>query len=202
MPSEDAREIAAQVRSDVEGRLGKYFAPVDDEPTGFQAVETFGDDGIVEGSTDNGGTFTFVRWRWRGRHLEPVPDRLGGMDLVAPTGNAVEVEGLTAVEARRDGQFVARWFVDWLGVYAQLGVIIAGRPIRMANVEVRGLEDLPDDAAARATRTSRRPSARAPARAKTAKTAKAAKKATGAKKAAKKAKTAKTAKKGTKRGRS
>jgi hypothetical protein len=138
VPTDDARDVAGQVRNDVTARLGRYFvADEDDKVSGFEAVESFGNDGIVAATSDEGNPFTFVRWRWRGRHEGEIPSRLGGADVAAPTGNPVVVDGLTVVEDRRDGDFRARWFVDWLSVYAQIGVVVPGRPIRMENVEVR-----------------------------------------------------------------
>jgi hypothetical protein len=62
---------------------------------------------------------------------------VGDTTLVAPTGNPVLVEGLTAIESVGGEEFRARWFVDWLSVYAQLGVVAPGRPVKMQNVEVR-----------------------------------------------------------------
>jgi hypothetical protein len=138
MPSDAAREVARQVREDVARRLGPFFVEDEDDdvPSGFTTTSTFGDDGVVEGASETGSAFTFVRWQWRGRHEGSIPTQ-DGPDLVGPTGNPVLVEGLTVVEARDDGEFRARWFVDWLSVYAQLGLVMAGRPTRMENIEVR-----------------------------------------------------------------
>ena len=137
MPSEEAQEVARQVQDDVTARLGPFFVADGREFVGYEAVETFGDGGIVAGESDEKHRFTFVRWRWHGRHLGEIPSRFGAAVVAAPTGNPVVVDGLTVVENREDRDFRARWFVDWLSVYAQLGVVVAGRPTRMAKVEVR-----------------------------------------------------------------
>jgi hypothetical protein len=138
MPTDEAREIAGQVEADVSGRLGHYFVPDADAGfVGFEAVESFGDEGIVSGSSDSGSSFTFVRWQYGGRHLGAIPSRFGGDDVAQPTGNPVIVDGLTVIEHRGDGEVRARWFVDWLSVYTQIGVVTPGRPTRMENIEVR-----------------------------------------------------------------
>jgi len=143
MPSDVALEAARQVEEEVIARLGRYFArdDVGDVSAGYSTAEDFGDNGIVEGSADGGNGFTFVRWRWAGRHEEPIPARAGGPDLVEPTGNPVVVEGITAVEMDAQGEWRVHWFVDWLSVYAQLGVVAQGRPTKMANVDLRSSLD-------------------------------------------------------------
>jgi hypothetical protein len=121
-------------------RLGRYFADVGDVgevPAGYSAAEDFGDGGIVGGISDQGHEFTFVRWRWAGRHGAAIPSRVGGPDLVEATGNPVVVEGITAVEQNAEGEFRAHWFVDWLSVYAQLGVVAQGRPTSLEHIELR-----------------------------------------------------------------
>src|SRR5215213_10351919 len=101
MPS-DPLEIARQVDGDVRDRLGQYFEPDGGQPSSIR-IETFGDDGVVSGaSSDETRRFTFVRWRWQGRHVRDIPARIGDADMVQATGNPVEVEGLTVVEERPD----------------------------------------------------------------------------------------------------
>ena len=139
MPTDEAREVARQVESEVEERLQRYFSAssVGNEAAGYSTVGSFGDEGIVGGASDSGNAFTFVRWRWVGRHDGAIPSRIGDAEMVAPTGNPVVVEGLTAVEVTGEGDFRARWFVDWLSVYAQLGVVVQGRPAKMEHIDLR-----------------------------------------------------------------
>ena len=139
MPSDGAREAARQVEEQVIARLGRYFTPstVGDVKEGYSTAEDFGDNGIVEGGSNSGNGFTFVRWRWAGRHEAPLPARTAGPDLVQETGNPVIVEGVTAVEVDPQGEWRAHWFVDWLSVYAQLGVVAQGRPTHLEYIDLR-----------------------------------------------------------------
>jgi hypothetical protein len=130
------------VEVDVGDRLGRYFTASDvgDVPAGFSRSDDFGEGGIVEGGSDATSAFTFVRWRWAGYHSGAIPSRAGS-DVVAATGNDVVVEGLTVVEDDRGDRYRARWFVDWLSVYAQLGVVTLGRPTKVAHIELRSSLD-------------------------------------------------------------
>jgi hypothetical protein len=137
-----------EVKEDVTRLLGKYIEPLDEaDGDGFHLETRFGDRGVVTGSSAT-GEFTFVRWRWRGRHTGTVP-RFDGeapeagrrpFVMARGTGNRVTVEGLTVLEDREDGIYPRR-FVDWLSVYSQMGIISVGRPIGRASTELR---DPPD----------------------------------------------------------
>jgi hypothetical protein len=135
-----------EVEEDVGRLLGSYLEPIGD---GFEVEGGFGDEGVVTGSSSR-GRFTFVRWRWRGRHTGAV-SRFDGeapdesrhyFSMAKGTGNEVTVEGLTVLEERdgEDGTF-ARRFVDWLSVYSQMGIISPGRPVGRSSTELR---DPPD----------------------------------------------------------
>ena len=168
----DQPSIVDQIKADVVETLGWYFPPLkphfdnaDREPDeylagkpnerpvefdfeesdeslgGYQRIETFGENGVLEATTSDGRTFTIVRWELRGRHYRPVPSPSGDTTVVGATGNPVRVDGLTIVE-RLNGEFRARRYVDWLSVYAQLGVVFAGRPVGMAQAEVLDPSDL------------------------------------------------------------
>jgi hypothetical protein len=136
---QEEHDIVGQVEGDVTERLGRYYAivrPDGEDPDGFRLIDTFGDGGVVTG-TSSTSEFTFVRWQWRGHHEAPIPSLIGEGEMVRATGNRVIADGLTVVEARRtDGLFFARWYVDWLAVYAQLGIVAPGRPVGMARTQV------------------------------------------------------------------
>lgn len=145
----------ADVAADVERQFGRYFTPVEGHKP-FEVDAGFGDQGVVTGATPQ-GTFTFVRWRWQGRHTGTVgrfdgerpdddPDRPFRYVMARGTGNQVTVEGLTVLEERADGVY-ARRFIDWLSVYSQMGIITPGRPIARTSTKLSdppAREDLPE----------------------------------------------------------
>jgi hypothetical protein len=144
----DTPQRIDEVKGDVERLLGGYItADPEVESEGFQLEEGFGDGGYVTGAAET-GQFTFVRWRWRGRHTGRVSrfdgEKPGGRTrpflMARGTGNAVTVEGLTILEQRDDGIY-ARRLVDWLSVYSQMGLISPSRPIGRTSTE---LQDPPD----------------------------------------------------------
>ena len=152
--SDTIDDVVSAGAEDVRIQLGAYFQS--DDPDAFTTIGTFGDGGAVQGTASADRVFTFVRWKWVGRHLESIPSRIDPYDdeedrkLVArPTGNLVEVQGLTVIEERSGGEKYARWFVDWLSVYAQLGIVSPGRPVGLAQTEIRdfteGRDPLPTD---------------------------------------------------------
>jgi hypothetical protein len=131
-------DVVTLIADDVTDRLGRIFLPDEGDEEPFRTVSTFGDGGVVTGTASGGRDFIFVRWEWHGRH-NPTTEtndllKTRGVNM-APTGNPVVVQGLTAIEEGPEGS-VARWFVDWLSVYAQLGVVIAGRPVGMVRTEM------------------------------------------------------------------
>jgi len=151
----DVDQRVTEVAADVDRQFARYFTRVDGlEP--FQLDAGFGAGGVVTGATPE-GRFTFVRWRWQGRHTGAVgrfdgekpdedPDRPFRYVMARGTGNQVTVEGLTVLEERADGVY-ARRFVDWLSVYSQMGIITPGRPIARTSTEVSdppAREDLPE----------------------------------------------------------
>jgi hypothetical protein len=131
----DPQDIARFVEDDVKATLEPYFPPAPGRPIAFEAVEDFGDDGTLQA---RGGDkdYHLVRWRYRGLH---VPTRKAreekGRRAASPTGNSVIVEGLTIVELGPDGGARIHRFVDWLHVYAQLGMVFEGRPIGRTTTE-------------------------------------------------------------------
>ena len=162
----DTPQRLDEVERDVERLLGGYItADPAVEGEGFHLEGGFGDGGYVTGTAET-GQFTFVRWRWRGRHTGRVnrfdgerPDDTRPFLMARGTGNAVTVEGLTILEQRDDGIY-ARRFVDWLSVYSQMGLISPSRPIGRASTELRDppkRDDLPEPVDPRTEQEARTP---------------------------------------------
>jgi hypothetical protein len=90
--------------------------------------------------------FSAVRWRFDGTHVRPLDGF--GHTKIPPTRNAVSVSGLTLVENKVPGQevdddlvkllhsgtVVFHRFVDWLAVFAQIGVLHLGRPMSLEKI--------------------------------------------------------------------
>jgi hypothetical protein len=93
--------------------------------------------------------FFAVRWRFDGAHVRPIDGF--GHTQIPPTQNAVSASGLTLVENMapdqavdedldkllRSGTVVFHRFIDWLAVFAQIGVLHLGRPMSMTEISFR-----------------------------------------------------------------
>ena len=124
------------VRRDTVGRLGEFL-------TGrFTSDETIGD-AHWRGEKSE---FFAVRWAFNGTHTGRIPGF--GHTFIEATGNTVSVPGLTLIENTvpgqpvpddletllRDGTLVFQRFIDWLGVFAQIGVLHLGRPMSISDI--------------------------------------------------------------------
>lgn len=90
--------------------------------------------------------FFVIRWRFEGRHARAIAGF--GHTSIRPTFNTVTVSGLTLVENTVPGQnvpddidellksntLVFQRFVDWLAVFAQIGVLHLGRPMSIGDI--------------------------------------------------------------------
>jgi hypothetical protein len=90
--------------------------------------------------------FFAIRWRFEGRHTGMIPGF--GHIVIEATGNMVSVSGLTLVENTvpdqtvpddletllRTGTVVFQRFIDWLAVFAQIGVLHLGRPMSISDI--------------------------------------------------------------------
>jgi hypothetical protein len=137
------------VEQDVTASLALYFPPdpqrQSDVPTAYTRLPVFDDvaNDVTEGITrSDSPEYHLVRWQYRGHHdpevsvrdRDPsVPDANRARRGSFPTGNPVTVDGLTIVEHGSDGTLRMRRFVDWLNVYAQLGMAFEGRPIGLGS---------------------------------------------------------------------
>jgi len=104
------------------------------------------------------GEFFAVRWRFTGRHTGDINGF--GHTKIRATNNQVSVSGLTLVENTKPGQVVGdldevlksgtlvfHRFIDWLAVFAQIGVLHLGRPMPIDDIRFippeRSLSRLP-----------------------------------------------------------
>ena len=116
----DANEALQRVQEDVEKGIGSWLVEADElENSGFRVLEPFNAEDVPIRSAATGTVV--VPWAWVGRHDEDVMGYL-------PTGQRVEVRGVTLVRDTPDGLGFTR-FVDWISALAQIGVTIASRPI-------------------------------------------------------------------------
>jgi hypothetical protein len=131
-------EVAhAAVRLDVAGVLGAFLDG-----------ELRPDQSIGEATWRSGNSeFFAVRWRFDGRHTGRIPGF--GHTFIEATGNSVSVPGFTLVENTVPGQPVPgdlddllrsgtvrfQRFIDWLAVFAQIGVLHLGRPMSITDID-------------------------------------------------------------------
>jgi hypothetical protein len=121
-------EVEALVREDL-GTLLEAFVP---EPGRDGGGVTF--DGVEGGSPDGApllsctfpdGTEHYgLRWTFVGTYGDPRTSNGG----IGPTGNSVMISGFTIIEIFEDKTTTAMRYVDWLGAYAQLGLVEMRRP--------------------------------------------------------------------------
>jgi hypothetical protein len=125
----------AAVQLDTEGVLGEFLDGK------ISADRTIGDSTWRNDKSE----FFAVRWRFSGRHVRPIPGF--GHTVIPPTNNEVTVSGLTLVENTVPGQVVDdidkvlrsntvvfHRFIDWLAVFAQIGVLHLGRPMPIDDI--------------------------------------------------------------------
>ncbi|HZX55714.1 MAG TPA: hypothetical protein VFE86_13590 [Ilumatobacteraceae bacterium] len=136
------------VRMDVHGVLGAFLEG-EYEPDRSIGQSTWRSDS---------SEFFAIRWRFEGRHTRHINGF--GHTQIPPTNNHVSVSGLTLVENTKHGQAVSdldevlnagtvkfHRFIDWLAVFAQIGVLHLGRPMAMDDIRFippeRALSRLP-----------------------------------------------------------
>jgi hypothetical protein len=136
------------VRKDIAGVLGQFL-------TGeYKPDQSIGESNWRNDSSE----FFAIRWRFTGRHTGDINGF--GHTKIAPTQNEVSVSGLTLVENSKPGQVVSdldevlksetivfHRFIDWLAVFAQIGVLHLGRPMPIDDIRFippeRSLSRLP-----------------------------------------------------------
>jgi len=135
-PTFDLSTARHAVALDADGVLGAFL-------TGeFKPDDSLGE---AQWRTDQGEFFA-VRWTFVGRHTGRIPGF--GHTFIEPTDNLVSVSGLTLVQNTvpgqdapddldkllRGGTIVFQRFIDWLAVFAQLGVLHLGRPMSIGDI--------------------------------------------------------------------
>ena len=129
----DVAHVAVQL--DTEGVLGEFLDGK------ISADRTIGSSTWRSDKSE----FFAVRWRFSGRHVGQIPGF--GHTVIPPTHNQVSVSGLTLVENTVPGQvvddidtvlrsntIVFHRFIDWLAVFAQIGVLHLGRPMSIDDI--------------------------------------------------------------------
>lgn len=101
------------VADDVQAGLGEVFALSDE---GLGLLDSLGDLDEPLGSEHH----DVLPWQWSARHV-------GVLAGIPPTGREVVIRGLTVVEWR-DGEPWFHRFIDWLGLFDQVGAALVTRP--------------------------------------------------------------------------
>ncbi|MEP7111717.1 MAG: hypothetical protein ABI862_00485 [Ilumatobacteraceae bacterium] len=124
------------VQLDTEGVLNRFLDGT------FTVDETLGPSNWRSDKSE----FLAVRWRFEGKHVRPIDGF--GHTQIPPTQNSVSVSGLTLVENMapdqpvdddldkllHSGTIVFHRFIDWLAVFAQIGVLHLGRPMSITEI--------------------------------------------------------------------
>ena len=111
----DTARAVGLVRDDVALGVGRWLPALPGEELEIGVA------GTVDGPS--GTPFTTVQWVHRGRNEGPRDPFIG----LAPTGAEVEVHGVTLVEDRGGDEPLFHRYVDWVGVFDQLGLAVSGR---------------------------------------------------------------------------
>ena len=116
------------VTEDVVGALAGIFEPP--EPDRPASGIVFPDE--IVSQLPYSGDFAAVPWTWVGTHvgrLGPLPPDAsrGDFPVRVPTEQVVAVEGLSLLQRVDPDEVSMHRYVDWLSVYQQLGLLMAGR---------------------------------------------------------------------------
>jgi hypothetical protein len=114
----DVELAAAVARADVRPQLVTWFSElaIERRPNGWAAE--------LDRSGALGEQAVGVEWRWQGVH-DDVGKR-NAFNGIAASNRRVEVHGFTVMSVE-DGRFVLRRYVDWAGLWAQLGLTLNWR---------------------------------------------------------------------------
>ena len=112
MPVIESDESFSIVNDDITAGLGDIFEPLD--ARSVMVAEAFRDTERISNSE-----VTAVPWSYQCRHT-------GDFYGVFPTGRNLEIQGVTFVD-NRSGRTLLHRYVDWAGVFAQLGMSVSGR---------------------------------------------------------------------------
>ncbi len=107
------------VRTDVVDGVSEWFRPAGDDPMRAWRYRT---DLVEEGSLSN-GRIDVLAWRYE---AEPLPAVWG----VAAERGTVLIDGVTFSDLRSGDEPRFSRYIDWHGVFMQLGVAAAGHVVR------------------------------------------------------------------------
>jgi hypothetical protein len=112
----DSHSSFGVVMSDVVDGLERSFEPWDgNAPESFLVSEEFRDEENFIGND----LIAAVPWTFHCRHT-------GNFQELFPTGRELNIDGITLVDSRR-GDVQLHRYVDWAGVFAQLGLEVSSR---------------------------------------------------------------------------
>jgi len=113
MPLFNESDALSQVTQDLNTGLGEIFEGTDV----VRAVDVFADEPV--GTVSEAASV--VAWEWPVVHV-------GHLQGTPPTGKAVTIRGITVIDGR-SGELLFSRYIDWLGLYAQIGAVTTARPL-------------------------------------------------------------------------
>jgi hypothetical protein len=123
---EDTEFLVALARADTRPHLASWFTErrVEGQESGWSYDR--------ERTGPLGPNAAGVEWSWIGVHDDQQGD--GAFNTIAASGQEVTVRGVTLVGVE-DGRFRVRRYIDWAGLFAQLGLALNWRtPVADAGV--------------------------------------------------------------------
>jgi hypothetical protein len=137
MPLFDEAQHALQATfQDLNLGFEGIFRGVGDGVDGPKAVGPFEQDAV------GADGISVMAWEWEVEHIGSFPDDLG----IPATHQTVTLHGVTIIDGRHDRndpQFAR--YIDWLGLYAQLGAVTFARPPVDDREVIRDNRPYPDD---------------------------------------------------------
>ena len=125
---EDTELLVALARADTRPQLASWFTElrIEGQESGWSYDR--------ERTGPLGRNAAGVEWSWIGVHDDQQSD--GAFNTIAASGNDVIVRGVTLMSVE-DSRFQVRRYIDWAGLFAQLGLTLNWRT-PVSNAEVRG----------------------------------------------------------------
>jgi hypothetical protein len=123
---EDTEFLVALARADTRPHLASWFTErrIEGQESGWSYDR--------ERTGPLGPNAAGVEWSWIGVHDDQQGD--GAFNTIAASGQEVTVRGVTLVGVE-DGRFRVRRYMDWAGLFAQLGLALNWRtPVADAGV--------------------------------------------------------------------
>jgi hypothetical protein len=112
VPVIDSDESFSVVDDDITNGLGDIFEPISSRAV--SVAQAFRDTETITNTE-----ITAVPWTYQCRHV-------GDFNGIFPTGRNLEIQGVTFVD-NRGGRTLLHRYVDWAGVFTQLGMAVSAR---------------------------------------------------------------------------